>query len=60
MKNILKEKFDNFKKYIEEQVMEDIKKSVLDTNFDIMTLCTDKLNEYEKILIEKINNLKFK
>ena len=59
IKNILKDKFDNFKKYIEEQVMEDIKKSVLDTNFDIMTLCTDKLNEYEKILNEKINNLKF-
>ena len=57
-KNALKEKFDGMKKYIEEQCMEDIKKSVLDTNFDIMTLCTEKLDEFEKVLNKKFNNLK--
>ena len=58
IKNIIKEKFDCIKKYIEEQCMEDIKKSVLDTNFDIMTLCTEKLDEFEKVLNEKFNNIK--
>ena len=59
IKNLLRGQFDNFKKYIEIQCMEDIKKLVLDTNFDIMTLCTDKLMEFENILKEKLNHLKF-
>ena len=58
LKNILKEKFDNMKKYIGEQLIEEIKKSVLDTNFDIMTLCTEKLDEFEKTINEKFNNIK--
>ena len=59
IKNILKDRFDNLKKYIENQLLEDIKKCVLDTNFDIMTLYTDKLVEFENLLNEKLNNLKF-
>ena len=35
--------------------MEDIKKTVLDTNFDIINLCTDKLDKYEKVFNEKLN-----
>ena len=58
LKNILKEKFDNMKKYIGEQLIEEIKKSVLDTNFDIMILCTEKLDEFEKTINEKFNNIK--
>ena len=59
IKNILKDRFNNLKKYIENQLLEDIKKCVLDTNFDIMTLYTDKLVEFENLLNEKLNNLKF-
>ena len=59
IKNILKDRFDNLKKYIENQLLEDIKKCVLDTNFDIMTLYNDKLVEFENLLNEKLNNLKF-
>ena len=58
IKSILNEKFDVFKKFLEDQCIDEIKKSVLDTNFDIMTLCTEKLDEYEKVLNEKLNNIK--
>ena len=43
---------------MEEQFTEEVKKSVLDTNFDVLTLNTDRLDEFEKMLKEKLNNLK--
>lgn len=58
IKTILNEKFDGYKKYMEEQFTEEVKKSVLDTNFDVLTLNTDRLDEFEKMLKEKLNNLK--
>ena len=58
IKDLVNEKFDGFKKYIEEEYMEDVKKCVFDTNFDIMNLCTDKLDEFSKLLNDKINNIK--
>ena len=58
IKDLINEKFDGFKKYMEEQYMEDMKKCVFDTNFDVMTLCTDRLDEFSKLLNDKINNIK--
>ena len=50
LKNILNEKMESFKKYITEQCISEMKKSILDTNIDIMALYHDKLEEFEKII----------
>lgn len=49
-KNILNEKVESIKKYITEQCFDEMKKSVLETNIDIMGLYHDKLDEFEKII----------
>ena len=49
-KNILNEKMESFKKYITEQCIAEMKKSILDTNMDIMKLYHDKLDEFEKVI----------
>ena len=43
-KNILNEKVESIKKYITEQCFDEMKKSVLETNIDIMGLYHDKLD----------------
>ena len=43
---------------MEEQHTEDLKKCVLDTNFDVLSLCTERLGEFEKLLNDKLNNIK--
>ena len=58
IKDLINEKFDGFKKYMEEQYIEDVKKYFFDTNIDVMTLCTDRLDEFSKLLNDKINNIK--
>ena len=50
LKNILNEKMESLKKYITEQCISEMKKSILDTNIDIMALYHDKLEEFEKII----------
>ena len=50
LKNILNEKMESFKKYITEQCISEMKKSILDTNIDIMALYHDKLEEFEKVI----------
>ena len=50
LKNILNEKMESFKKYITEQCISEMKKSILDTNIDVMTLYHDKLEEFEKVI----------
>ena len=50
LKNILNEKMESFKKYITEQCISEMKKSILDTNIDVMALYHDKLEEFEKII----------
>ena len=52
-KKILNIQIESLKKYILEKCVEEMKKSVLDTNIDIMTLYNDKLEEFEKILKDK-------
>ena len=52
-KKILNVQIESLKKYILEKCVEEMKKSVLDTNIDIMTLYNDKLEEFEKILKDK-------
>ena len=49
-KNILNEKVESIKKYITEQCFDEMKRSVLETNIDIMGLYHDKLDEFEKII----------
>ena len=49
-KNILNKKVESIKKYITEQCFDEMKKSVLETNIDIMGLYHDKLDEFEKII----------
>ena len=50
LKNILNEKMESFQKYITEQCISEMKKSILDTNIDIMALYHDKLEEFEKVI----------
>ena len=50
LKNILNEKMESFKKYITEQCISEMKKSILDTNIDVMALYHDKLEEFEKVI----------
>ena len=50
LKNILNEKTESLKKYITEQCISEMKKSILDTNIDIMALYHDKLEEFEKVI----------
>ena len=58
LKILINEKYDEFKKYMEEQHTEDLKKCVLDTNFDVLSLCKERLDEFEKLLNDKLNNIK--
>ena len=50
LKNILNEKMESLKKYITEQCISEMKKSILDTNIDIMALYHDKLEEFENVI----------
>ena len=50
LKNILNEKMESLKKYITEQCISEMKKSILDTNIDVMALYHDKLEEFEKVI----------
>ena len=50
LKNILNEKMESFKKYITEQCISEMKKSILDTNIDVMALYHDKLEEFENVI----------
>ena len=53
IKNILKDQIESLKKYLMEQCIDEMRKSILDTNIDIMTLYNDKLDELEKIINNK-------
>ena len=55
-KNILNEQIESIKKFISEQCIDEMKKSILDTNIDIMTLYHDKLDEFEKIINKYYKN----
>jgi len=60
-KNMLNEQVESIKKYISEQCIEEMRKSVIETNMDIMTLYHDKLDELEKVInkyYETKDNLK--
>ena len=54
IKSLLIEKFEENKKYIEENFIEEIKKNIIETNFDIMNLNKERLDEFEKIIKEKL------
>ena len=49
-KKILNDEIESIKKYFSDQCIEQMRKAVLDTNFDIMSLYHDKLEEFEKII----------
>ena len=53
---MLNEQVESFKKYISEQCIDEMKKSVFDTNIDIMTLYHDKLDEFEKVINKYYEN----
>ena len=55
-KKMLNEQVESFKKYISEQCIDEMKKSVFDTNIDIMTLYHDKLDEFEKVINKYYEN----
>ena len=49
-KKILNDQIESIKKYLSDKCIEEMRKTVLDTNFDIMSLYRDKLEEFEKIV----------
>ena len=55
-KNMLNEQVESIKKYISEQCIEEMRKSVIETNMDIMTLYHDKLDELEKVINKYYEN----
>ena len=56
IKTAFNEKIEELKKYIGKECIEEMKKSSLETNLDVMTLCKEKLDQFENLLNEKINN----
>ena len=56
IKKDIKEQIESLKKFLMEQCIDEMRKSVLETNIDIMTLYHDKLEEFENVINKYYKN----